>query len=85
MYVLKARERIGWAAALGMFILSSSCFFYILTIIYRFYVCIEGTGKDRVGGDCKNGPKRCQMRCLGSSLSISMFFIYISTKVLYSI
>jgi hypothetical protein len=59
-----------------MLIFSSLCFFYILTIIYRFYVCFEGTGKDQVDSDYKNGPKPCQMRRLGTRYVHFFIFVF---------
>ena len=51
---------------------------FLLTIyyIYRFYLCFGGMRKDWVGSDYKNGPKRCQMHCLGTRCVHFFFFMF---------
>jgi hypothetical protein len=52
--------------------------FLIITngfILFRFYQCYKRTGGVRLGGDNKNGPKRCQTRRLG--LRYVFFFIFV--------
>ena len=59
-----------WAIGMWFFFVHVLLVFFVF---FRFYLCSKMTGRVGLGGDEKNRPKRCKMRCLGHRFVIFFF------------